>query len=425
MRLVSALFLASIYLASAAEIPAFPGAEGFGAKTQGGRGGRVIYVGNLNDSGAGSLRAAILAKGPRMILFRISGVIDLKSPLVITEPFVTIAGQTAPGDGICLRGDNFAIKTHDVVVRYIRSRMGDERKQEQDSISIQSGARNVVIDHVSASWSIDETLSPSGDVADVTVQWSIISESLRESAHSKGPHGYGMLLRATGGVSIHHNLYADHDARNPRFGDNYFKPPAPQFDFRNNVIYNYGSICSGMVDGAMKLNYVGNYIKPGPASKAATVFSLTPEATATTEIFLKGNIVDGQPEPKYFNRENVATLVKDEFPMPAVETTGATDALRVVLDNAGATLPRRDLVDVRIVEQVKSGKGRLINSQNDVGGWPVYETGEVPKDSDGDGIPDEWESAHGLDPKNAADGARLRTDGYTNLEAYLNSIKHD
>jgi pectate lyase len=238
-RLIAGVLLAAVSVG--AELPDFPGAEGFGATTPGGRGGRVIYVTTLDDSGPGSLRAAIGAQGPRTILFRVGGVIDLQSALVVREPFVTIAGQTAPGGGICLRGDNFGIATHDVVVRFLRVRLGDLRRREVDTFSIADGSRNVVVDHCSASWSIDETLSPSGDISDVTVQWCIISESLNNSLHSKGPHGYGSLLRATGGVSLHHNLWSHHNGRNPRFGDNYAEGPFPTFDFRNNVIYNWGS----------------------------------------------------------------------------------------------------------------------------------------------------------------------------------------
>lgn len=224
-----------------APLPSFPGAEGFGADTPGGRGGKVIFVTNLDDSGPGSFRAACEAKGPRTVLFRVSGTIALKSPIVVKNAFLTVAGQSAPGDGICLRNYTFGIATHDVVIRYLRSRLGDESNQQADCIDVLHGARNVVIDHCSATWSIDEALSLSGDNQNITIQWCLIGESLRQSKHAKGAHGFGSLARANGPVTFHHNLWIHNDARNPRLGDNYGKPPFPIFDVRNNVIYDFGA----------------------------------------------------------------------------------------------------------------------------------------------------------------------------------------
>ncbi|MBV9084915.1 MAG: hypothetical protein JOZ62_19730, partial [Acidobacteriaceae bacterium] len=226
-------------------VPAFPGAEGFGSATPGGRGGKVIFVSNLNDAGPGSFREAVSAKGPRIVVFRISGLITLKTSINITEPYLTVAGQTAPGDGICIRGNEVSIRTHDVIVRYVRFRPGDISQGEPDAADIMADSHDVILDHCSATWSIDEDLSPSGGIRDVTVQWSLIAEGLNYSIHHKGPHGYGSLVRAIGGVSLHHNLWAHNTARNPRLGDNYGKPPYPLFDVRNNVMYDYGKICSG------------------------------------------------------------------------------------------------------------------------------------------------------------------------------------
>ena len=223
-------------------VPSFPGAEGFGSTTPGGRGGRVIFVTNLDDAGPGSFRAACDAEGPRIVIFRVSGLITLASPIVVKHPYITIAGQTAPGDGICLRNYTFVIATHDVIVRYLRSRLGDLSRQEADSITLAAGAENVIVDHCSATWSVDEALSLAGNVSKVTVQWCLIAEALNHSKHTKGPHGYGSLSRANGPVSWHHNLWAHNNARNPRLGDNYGRPPYPTFDVRNNVIYNYGEI---------------------------------------------------------------------------------------------------------------------------------------------------------------------------------------
>ena len=224
---------------AAAEIPAFPGAEGFGARTTGGRGGAVFEVTNLDDAGPGSLRDAV-SEGNRTIIFRVSGTIALKSPLVVAKPNITIAGQSAPGDGICLRDSTFSIRTHDVVVRHLRSRLGDVTGRQADSITLDHGVDNVILDHCSASWSIDEALSLAGNVTNATVQWCLIAEGLNRSKHPKGAHGYGSLARANGLVSLHHNLWAHNDARNPRLGDNYGRPPYPTFDVRNNVIYDYG-----------------------------------------------------------------------------------------------------------------------------------------------------------------------------------------
>ncbi|MCX6602818.1 MAG: hypothetical protein NTV52_04415 [Acidobacteria bacterium] len=212
-----------------------------GRKLPGRRAGAVLIVNTLADTGPGSLRAAIETRGPRTIVFAVSGIIDLASPLTVRQPFLTLAGQSAPGDAICLRGYPFIIATLDVIVRYLRVRLGDRHKIQSDAFSIATPSRRVIVDHVSASWSVDETLSPSGDIQDITVQWSIIAESLRHSAHAKGKHGYGSLVRATGGVTLHHNLWAHHNGRNPRFGDNYGKGAPPTYDFRNNVIYNCGS----------------------------------------------------------------------------------------------------------------------------------------------------------------------------------------
>src|SRR5436190_10011119 len=250
--------------------PAFPGAEGFGANTPGGRGGKVIAVTNLSDDGPGSFRAACETEGPRIVIFRVSGLITLNRKLVIKNPYITIAGQTAPGDGICLRNYTFVIATHDVVVRYLRSRLGDVTAQEDDSLTLAAGAKNVVVDHCSATWSVDEDLSLAGDVSNVTVQWCLIAEGLHHSKHSKGAHGYGSLSRAKGPVTWHHNLWAHNVSRNPRLGDNYGRPPYPTFDVRNNVIYDYGEIASGLTQGVLKVNYVANFIRPGPSSMATT-----------------------------------------------------------------------------------------------------------------------------------------------------------
>ena len=412
-------------------LPAFPGAEGYGAFTPGGRGGQVIFVTNLNDSGPGSLRAACRAKGPRIVIFLVSGLITLDRPIEIYEPYLTLAGQTAPGDGICLRGAPLAVGTHDVVVRYIRSRLGDLKKHNWDCLTLARGAKNVIFDHCSATWSIDEAFSLAGKVSDATIQWCLIGEALNDSKHTKGPHGYGSLSRANGKVTFHHNLWAHNNSRNPRLGDDYGRPPYPTFDVRNNIMYDYGQTCSGLTQGVLKINYVGNYIKPGPSSKAKT--PITVGNNSKLQYFIEGNIFEGNERltndnTLFFNppgddNKRVIQIVPDPFEGPIVTTLPAKDAYEAVLATVGASLPVRDSVDTRIVDHVRYGTGRIINSQNEVGGWPVYRSAEPPLDSDNDGIPDSWETTHGLNPQNPDDsGTDMNHDGYTNIEEYLNDL---
>jgi pectate lyase len=404
----------------AADLPAFPGAEGFGAKSKGGRGGRVLIVNNLNDSGPGSLRAAVDAKGPRIVVFSVSGLIDLKTPIQLREPFITIAGQTAPGDGICLRGYEFSVQSHDVVLRYLRFRPGDIAGKEVDALSIGGESRNVIVDHCSAGWSVDESLSPSGAIADITVQWCLIAEGLNKSVHHKGAHGYGSLVRAVGGLSMHHNLWAHNIARNPRLGDNYGKPPFPTFDIRNNVIYDFGGIASGMTGDTLDANYAANYIRPGPSSNTKHgVIVFTKEAK--TRYYAKDNFIEGT-QPLFDNMQNV-TVMERPFDAPRITATTAKEAYEAVLNTVGASLPRRDAADARIVNEVRTRTGRVIDSQKEVGGWPEYRSAPAPADSDGDGMPDAWEKTHGLNPNDPGDAAKDRDgDGYSNIEEYINSL---
>ncbi len=411
------------------EMPAFPGAEGFGSTTPGGRGGRVIAVTNLNDSGPGSLREACRAEGPRIVVFRVSGLISLESPLVVRNPYMTLAGQTAPGDGVCLRNFPFEVATHDVVVRYLRSRLGDQSGQESDCITLGRGARNSILDHCSATWSVDEDLSLVGDVADCTVQWCLIAEGLNRSIHKKGAHGYGSLARANGPVSFHHNLWAHNDSRNPRLGDNYGRPPYPVFDVRNNVMYDYGAICSGLTQGVLKVNYIGNYIRPGPSSKAK--FPIRVGGPSDLLFFIRDNLFEGNAEltadnarffdPVEIDGKRQVRTAAEPFPAPVVRTVAAKDAYEAVLAAVGASLPVRDPVDARIVDEVRNRRGSIIDSQKQVGGGPTYRPAEPPKDTDGDGIPDAWEIAHGLNPRDPKDAGQVRAGHtYTNIEEYLN-----
>lgn len=412
---------------------AFPGAEGAGRFALGGRGGQVLFVTNLDDSGPGSLRAAVEAKGPRTILFRVSGTIKLLKPLVIREGRVTIAGQSAPGDGITLRDHMLQVSADDVVVRYIRARLGDESRTESDALTITKG-RRIILDHVSASWSVDETLSASANYTnadqgfyDVTVQWSIIAESLTRSLHAKGEHGYGSLIRGGRGsrASFHHNLWANHSARMPRPG-NYSGPDVDPvgafFDFRSNVFYNWGRTRAGYnADKAtlVRYNFVDNAYVPGPQSLKPIAFD---ESDTLARAYFAGNSMNGWiPADPW----SLVTGVQPEgyrlaAPVDVAPVTPdpAASAYARVLAGAGASKVR-DAVDARVVAGVRDRTGRQIDSQSEVGGWPELRSLPGPRDSDGDGMPDAWERKHGLDPQAAdANGDRDR-DGYTNIEEWL------
>jgi pectate lyase len=428
------LTLALLALATQAPQLAFPTAEGAGRFAQGGRGGRVIFVTNLEDRGPGSLRAAVEAKGPRTILFRVSGTIKLATPLRIREGRVTIAGQSAPGDGITLRDHSLEIDADDVVIRYLRSRLGDEGKSESDAIWIKGG-RRIILDHVSASWSVDETLSASANYTrpgegfyDLTVQWSVIANSLTHSLHAKGDHGYGSLIRGGDGarISFHHNLWANHAARMPRPG-NYSGPDVDPkgafFDFRSNVFYNWGGSRSGYnADKASlaRYNFVDNSYIAGPQSKKNVAFE---ESNMLAKAYFAGNSMNGtvpaDPWSLVTGTQAEGYRLTAPVDVAPVRSENAAASYARVLASAGASRPR-DSVDLAVVEGVRSRTGRQIDSQNEMGGWPMLKSRPAPADRDGDGLPDAWERSHGLNPGNAADGNGDRDgDGFTNLEEWL------
>ncbi len=437
-RLIKGLCCAATMAATAVwaeTLPAFPGAEGAGAMAVGGRGGRVIQVTNLDDSGPGSLREACTLEGPRTVIFRVSGIIDLKGPLDIKHGQLTVAGQTAPGDGVCLRGGDVGVKADDVVLRYLRVRPGDVSGKEYDGISV-SNSHRVVIDHCSVSWSVDEVLSVTGASDAVTVQWCIIAEALRNSVHHKGAHSMGSLLRSENGTySFHHCLYAHNNTRNPRPGDNYNGSPGVLLDFRNNVIYDWGGMCGYGAEERFRLNYAGNFLKAGPSTandERRTAFHI---GGPGNRAFLSGNGLDGFPEADTDNQRLLAwpgklsetdratVIAPTAYEAPPVATESARDASSAVLEGAGATLPKRDAVDARIVREVREGTGHIIDSQREVGGWPEYASSPAPEDRDVDGMPDAWEHRHGLNPNDPADGPqKANGDGYTNLEEYLNAL---
>jgi hypothetical protein len=318
-----------------------------------------------------------------------------------------------------------------VVVRYLRSRLGDVSGQESDCIDLLHGARDCIIDHCSATWSVDERLSTSGDVQNCTIQWCLIGESLNQSKHQKGAHGYGSLARANGPVSWHHNLWIHNDSRNPRLGDNYGRGGKfPTFDVRNNVIYDFGGTASGLTQGILKVNYVGNYLRPGPSSRAPTPISVGHPSELT--YFIRDNLIEGNEaltadNTRFFSSvdwqgKREVRIVPVPFAAPPVTTVPAKDALARVLADVGASRPKRDAVDARLVDHVRIRGGRLINSQEEVGGWPALQSAPPPADTDQDGLPDAWETAHGLDPRNPADAGALAASGYSHLEEFLSSL---
>jgi hypothetical protein len=428
-----------------AQTRAFPTAEGFGAFARGGRGGDVYHVTNLNDDGTGSLRYGIEnATGPRTIVFDVSGTIKLESKLTIKKPYITIAGQTAPGDGICLRDYQFGISADHIVVRYIRSRLGDQAGQESDAISITSG-KNIMVDHCSAGWSVDEVLSCSTAEKDkidsVTVQWCMISEALENSIHSKGAHSYGALIRGCYGAkySYHHNLFAHNRSRNPRPG-NYDENSHTedtlglQLDFRNNVIYNWGGSRPGYdgdSESVCRYNYVGNYGKPGPNSNP-TGYAYSAGCKHFRAYFSDNHFFGEIPADPWMlvtfsgswtDGEKSAYKQSEPFSTGPMVTESAQEAYSRIMAEVGASFAR-DAVDTRVIHEVRNGTGAIIDSQSEVGGWPTLHALPAPTDTDQDGMPDDWETENGLDPNDPNDRNGDRDfDGYTNLEAYLNSLE--
>jgi len=423
---------------------AFPEAEGYGRFAIGGRAGKVYAVTSLADAGPGTLREAVEATGPRTVVFRVGGAINLKSRLVVRNPYVTVAGQTAPGDGICIKNYTFGCSdTHDVIIRHVRIRIGDESGLTQDG----SGARgsdHVVFDHCSISWSIDEGFS-SREGGNLTVQRCIISEALNIANHQKYKPGSGHSFAGSisGNIgSFHHNLLVNCAGRNWSLAgglDRTGARLAGRLDIRNNVVYNWSHRTTD--GGVRELNFVGNYYLPGPASKNFTFLKPDPgDPDRGMRAFMEGNVIVGKSDfdadnwKAYIGPAAGLAKVKTDKPLfePFVKTHSAKDAYASVVADVGATRPKQDAIDRRIIEEAKNrkhtytgSKGKLpgiIDTPTDAGGWPEYKTGTPPPDTDGDGLPDEWEKANGLDPTNAADGARYRPDGYTNLEYYLNAL---
>ncbi len=444
--------------AMAADAPrqlAFPSAEGYGRFAQGGRGGRVIAVTNLNDSGPGSLRAAVEAEGPRTVVFEVSGRIELKSKLVVraANSQLTIAGQTAPGLGICLSNYNFGVLgASDVIIRYIRVRPGNTSGTTLDGMGLAS-ADHCIIDHCSISWTLDESFSSRG-AKNITLQRTLISEALNAAGHKKYPpgteHGYAASIGGDTG-SFHHNLLAHCAGRNWSMAGGLDKTKghtyAGRLDIRNNVVYNWKSRTTD--GGAHEVNFVNNYYQPGPASKYFVALKAQYGGfPGSQRYYVAGNVMPGhfgaddQEKARTATTERGGKLPTDYSPWADtpffeshVRTQTAEQAYADVLANVGCNFPALDPHDQRILAETRAGtttyKGSrtglpgLPDTQDDVGGWDEYPVVQRPADwdTDRDGMPDSWEKAHGLNPTDPSDGpADRNADGYTNLEDYLNSL---
>ena len=456
-----------------AKIPAFPGAEGGGAYTSGGRWGKVFVVKSLEDRGPGTLREACEQGGARIIVFNVAGIIHLKSPINIRAPYITIEGQTAPGDGVCIAGESVLIDTHDVVIRFMRFRRGQTEVTRRDDALGGNPVGNIILDHVSGSWGLDENMSIYRHVYDrkndgkgdklptvnVTIQNCIFSEGLDTYNHA-----FGSTIGGRNSTFMR-NLWANNIARNPSVGMD------GDFGFANNVIFNWWNRSADGGDDKSFFNFINNYYKPGPITpkdKPIGYRILKPESGRSHKDSLKvfgkayvnGNIVEGNEKVTNDNwaggvqiedlpdagKYTDAIRVDKPFPMAPITMLTAKEAHDYVLNNAGAILPVRDPVDKRIVEEVRTGKivydknaqpynahfvkrrlpadsykDGIISDISQVGGYPEYK-GTPYKDSDNDGMPDEYEIKHKLNPNDACDAVKITSSGYSNIEVYLNSV---
>lgn len=446
----------------AGKVIAFPGADGGGRYTTGGQGGSIYVVNSLEDDivdpKIGTLRYGIQTTGKRIIVFNVSGRIDLKGDLSIRSGSVTILGQSAPGDGICLSGYPLLVRANNVIIRFLRFRMGDLNGREADALTIEKGHSNIIIDHCSCSWSTDECLSIYG-VENATVQYCVVSESLNNSVHAKGAHGYAGIWGGKN-TSFHHNLLAHHSSRMPRFDHDYVtEANIGPTDFINNVVYNwggnsaYGGESRKSSGNQRQYNFIANYYKPGPATKSGVKARLLNPTTkcgncgssvVPGKFYVVNNIMYGSST---VTNDNWAGVYPDEsskkeqcksdsrfvFDYCLKNEQTAQQAFDAVLAKVGCSL-KRDAVDARIINEVKNGNytyegsngstGGLIDTPADVGGWPEYKgTKDFSLDTDKDGMPNEWETLHGLDPEDPKDArATTLSKPYLNLEVYLNDI---
>lgn len=434
--------------------------HGGASSTTGGKGGTIYVVTTLVDSInpadnkpiPGTLRYAIEQGEARTVIFNVAGTIHLKKPLTLSKGNITIAGQSAPGDGICIADYPLLIKAaNNVIIRFLRFRLGNEslkkdRETDYDALSV-NDSKNIVLDHLSCSWSVDECVSCYGN-ENFTLQYCFITESLRNAGHVKGAHGYGGIWGGKN-ATFHHNLLAHHDSRNPRFDHDFVDTKyAGPIDYVNNVVYNWGGNSTYGGEGTNKgaggrhINMVNNYYKYGPSTGKKNRLvdptvackdncAKSPGGTVQPgKFFLSGNYMYGDADVTADNWKG-STQTKNTAGVDKRWTEGmnllaseqsAEDAFETVLTKAGCSL-HRDAVDTRIVDEVRNGTGRLIDKPSDVGGYPELSPGTLPQDSDGDGIPDEWETKYGMDPKKYSDAYQSTlVTGYTNLEVYLNEI---
>lgn len=455
-----------------ASIPSFPGAEGGGMYSFGGRGGKVITVTNLNDDGEGSFRWAVEQGGARIVVFNVSGTIRLKTPVIIRAPYLTIAGQTAPGDGICITGETTWVETHDVVVRHMRFRRGETGVGRRDDCFGGNPVGNIMLDHLSCSFGLDENISfyrhmyqpgptyPREKFPTVNVT---IQNTMSAKALDTWNHAFGSTLGGENCAFVR-NLWASNSGRNPSIGWN------GVFNFVNNVIYNWVHRSVDGGDWSALYNIYNNYYKPGPATQVNNPVGhriLKPEAGLSRNgqkrygrVYCEGNIMEGNDSITKDNWKGVQTEELDctgdykpymywskPHPHPYYSVMTAKEAYDFVLENVGATLPVRDDLDKKIVEEVRTSKPfyvadakvdtanfhrrlardswkvGIITDPQQAGGVPVYGKYKKYKDTDMDGMPDEWEKANGLNPKDPTDAVKDCTgDGYTNIEKYINGI---
>jgi hypothetical protein len=436
---------------------AFPGAEGFGKYATGGRGGKIAFVTNLNDDGEGSFRNALekFPGEPLTVIFKVSGIIELQSKIQIKRSDLTIAGQTAPGDGICLKNQSLILNgaaakgNHgNIIIRFIRSRPGGTLKTGLYGYDMEN-CHDVIVDHCSFSWA-NEECAAMYDTKNVTVQWCIVSEGLYEAGHAKGHRSYGGVW---GGQysSYHHNLIAHQNSRAVRFDGARAHDTMAVIDYRNNVIYNWGNpnACYGgevnIAGGVSQINIVNNYYKPGPATPSTLKFVHAlfeaDKTKGTAEWYLNGNIMAGDKGLTKNNFDGLDLLESGVAPVSKSKTAfkinvplpdqNAKDAYEAVLKYCGAVLPKRDAVDTRVINETKTGtatgmgvfgKAGIIDSPAAVGGWGEFKNGIAPADTDEDGMPDEWEKKNGLNANDANDRNKIGADGFTMLEKYLNEM---
>lgn len=459
-----------------ASIPAFPGAEGGGMFTPGGRGGKVFVVTSLEDEGPGTFREACEAGGARIVVFNVAGIIRLEKPISIRAPYITIAGQTAPGDGVVIAGESVDIDTHDVIIRHMRFRRGEVNVHRRDDAVSGDAIGNIIVDHTSASWGLDESLSLYRNMwspepqrhpdrspeklptVNITVQNSIIAETLDIYNHAFGSTFGGL------NSTMARNLFANNVARNPSVG------MWGDFSFVNNVLFNWWNRTVDGGDYRSMWNLINNYYKPGPITpeegdirhRIAKPEKGSIDSVIYGRVYAHGNLIEGNESVSEDNWAGGIQLgipfeeakkhfeymrSQSPFPMADVRILTAKEAFNWVLDNAGATIPRRDAVDERIVKQVKTGiieytdgletkdskyvkrrlpadsyKKGIITDIHQVGGYPEYR-GEPYQDTDGDGMPDWWEIKYGLNPNDPTDAnGDINGDGYTNIEKFINGI---